>query len=123
MFKKFLATAAALVLSAGASYALFSSSVDRIVASNNSVPVVSACGTGALATGSSDTAGEVTATGATGCTLTFGTAYASAPSCVTLNETVPSRAYTAAITATAITLASLTAADKVSYICIAKNGG
>jgi len=124
MFRKLLTSAVALVFAAGLSYAaVFTSSVDRLIANNASAPAVSSCGTGAIATGSSDMAGEVTATGATGCTLTFGTAFASTPSCVTLNETAPSRAYTVAVTTTAITLASLTAGDKVSWICMAKAGG
>jgi len=85
--------------------------------------VVSACSTGAIAAGSSDFAGEVTATGSTGCVLTFGTPFVAAPSCAITDETLPSRAYTVTVSATAITLASLTAADKVSWICVAKSGG
>jgi len=122
IWTKMLSGMAALVVTAGLAWG-YTLTTDLIIGANASAPAVSACGSGALGTGSSDMAGDVTATGATGCTLTFGRAYATAPSCVFTNLTVPSRAYTVAVTAASITLASLTAADKVAYVCIAKAGG
>src|SRR5690348_17649824 len=55
-----------------------------------------------LTTGSTDTDGEVTATGATACTLTFGTAFTAVPSCVLTDET------------TAAALKAATTADRKS---------
>jgi hypothetical protein len=125
MLKKLLAGASALLLSATASYALFYSNVDRIIASSNSVPVLSACG-GAVAgdAGSSDTAGTVTQGGTvTTCTLTFGTAFVAAPSCMVQDLTTPRAAFAVAITNTALTVTGLTASDKLAWMCMAKSGG
>lgn len=122
-WKKALSAAAAVLMTAIAAHAISTTAVDRLIGAGTTAPVVSACGTGALGTGSSDFAGDVTATGATGCTLTFGQAFATAPSCTFTNLTVPSRAYTVTVSATAIVFASLTAADKVAYICVGKGGG
>lgn len=129
MFRKLfnLASLAALcgvMFAVGVSQAaIFQTAIDRLIANNTSVPVISACGTGTLATGSSDMAGEFTATGATGCTLTFGTAYASAPSCTVTEETVNTATRTTTVTATAIVVASGTSGSKYSYTCMAKAGG
>jgi hypothetical protein len=87
-----------------------------------SIPAVSACGTGTLAAGSTDTAGEATATGATGCTLTFGQPFASAPSCHVTDETGTRASMSTAATATALTVAGMTSGDKFSYFCPAKIG-
>lgn len=122
MLKKLLAAFAAVVMSAGASYALFYSAVDRLVASSASIPVVSTCSTGALTTGSSDTAGDVTATGATACTITFGTAFVAVPSCV-ISDYTTAAALKAAVTNTAIVVTGLTSGDRFSWICVAKAGG
>jgi hypothetical protein len=90
---------------------------------SNNVPALSACGSGALAAGSTDTAGILTATGTTGCTLTFGTAFTAAPVCV-ITDTTNNRAGITSVTSnTALTLASLTAADVVAYVCIGQSGG
>lgn len=123
IFTKFMAALAAVALSAGLSYAIFQSSVDRIIANNPGTPALTSCGTGTLATGSSDMAGEFTATGATGCTLTFASAYATAPSCVVTEETVNTAARTTTVTATTIVVASGTSGSKYSYVCMAKAGG
>lgn len=124
MFRKLLNSAVALLVTAGLSYAaVFTMNVDRIQVSSTSAPAISACGTGTLATGSSDTAGEFTATGATGCTLTFGTAYATAPSCTVTEETVNTAARTTTVTATTLVVASGTSGSKYSYVCFAKSGG
>lgn len=123
MFRKLLTSAVALVFAAGASFAAFNTSFDRLIANNSSAPAISACGTGTLATGSSDSAGEFTATGATGCTLTFGTAYATAPSCVVTEETVNTATRTTTVTTTTLVVASGTSGSKYSYACMAKAGG
>jgi hypothetical protein len=121
-WKKTLSAAVALAFSGGASYALFYSSIDRLIANNTSVPVVSTCSTGALTAGSSDTAGDVTATGATACTITFGTAFVAVPSCVVSDYTTAA-ALKAAVTNTAIVVTGLTSGDRFSWICMAKAGG
>lgn len=120
---KLLSALAALVMSAGLSYALFVSTVDRLATTSQSIPVVSACGTGTLTTGSSDMAGEFTATGATGCTLTFGQAYATAPSCSVTEETVNTAARTTTVSNTALVVAAGTSGSKYSYVCVGKAGG
>lgn len=124
MFRKLLISAAALLFASGLSYAaVFVMNVDRIAPSNNSVPVVSACGTGTLATGSSDMAGTFTATGATGCTLTFGTAYVAAPSCTVTELTINTAARTTAISTTALVVAAGGSGSTYTYTCFAKAGG
>lgn len=120
---KLLSGLAALLFSAGASYALFTSSVDRLQGTTQSVPVISACGgTVAPAAGSSDMAGEFTVAQA-GCVVTFGTAFATAPSCVVTEETINTAARTTTVSTTAITIAAGGAASKYSYFCVAKAGG
>jgi len=123
MFRKFLTSFVALLFAAGASYAAFNTSFDRLIANNSSLPVLSACGTGTLAAGSSDSAGTFTATGATGCTLTFGTAYASAPSCSVTELTINTAARTTAITTTTLVVAAGGSGSTYSYVCMAKAGG
>lgn len=117
---KFLSAAAAILLSAGASYALFVSTVDRLNVSGASLPVLSACGSGALATGSSDTAGTV-ATATNGCVLTFGLAFVTAPTCVG-NDQTTAGVLKIVTTATTMTVA-LTTSDKFDYVCVGKAGG
>lgn len=90
---------------------------------SGNTPALSSCGTGTLAAGSTDTAGEFTATGATGCTLTFGTAYAAAPSCSVTEETVNTATTTKTVTASTIVVASGGSGSKYSYLCLAKSGG
>lgn len=115
--------ALALAMSAGLSYAVFTSSLDRIIAGGTSVPVISACGTGAFATGSSDTAGTFTATGATGCTLTFGQAWATAPTCVVNELTANTAARSFTVSATALVVAGGASGSTWTYICVGKAGG
>jgi hypothetical protein len=122
-WKKALSALVAVAVTAVAAQAITTLTVDRMIVAGTTVPVVSACGTGALATGSTDTAGEVTMTGATGCTLTFGTAFASAPTCVTTQETINTAATTTTVTATALVIAAAASGNKFSYICVGKLGG
>lgn len=85
-------------------------------------PTVSSCGTGTLTTGSTDTAGDVTATGATSCTVTFSAAYTAVPSCSVTDYTTAA-GLKAAVTNTAIVVTGLTSGDRFSYVCVAKSGG
>lgn len=124
MLKKILSAAAALVLSAGLSFAAFNLGFDgKIISQQGAGPAISACGTGTLATGSSDTAGTFTATGATGCTLTFAVPFATAPSCTVTEMTVNTAARTTAVTTTTLVVASGTSGSTYSYICFGKAGG
>ena len=120
---KVLASALALVMSGVSSWALFTLTADKIQSSGQSVPVISSCGgTVAPAAGSNDMAGEFTVAAA-GCTVTFGTAYATAPSCVVTEETINTAARTTTVSASAIVIAAGGAASKYSYVCVAKSGG
>lgn len=89
-------------------------------------PVLSACGTTpALAAGSTDTAGTVTmGTTATGCVITFGTAYTAAPSCVVSWVATPlaSQSYVTAVGSITTTQTS-TSNNVLNYFCTAKSGG
>jgi hypothetical protein len=123
MMKKILHSAAALLLTCGLAFAAFSVSFDGKIIPNGATPVLSACGTGVLATGSSDVAGDFTTTGATGCTLTFGVAYATAPSCAVIENSANLATRTTTVTTTAIVVAAGTSGSKYSYVCMAKAGG
>lgn len=89
-------------------------------------PAVTACGTTpTLATGSTDLAGTITmGTTATGCVLTFGTAFAVAPTCTVTWRATPlaSQSYTTSTTALTLTQTS-TSNNLADYWCIAKSGG
>lgn len=85
-------------------------------------PTVTSCGTGTVLAGSRNTAGEITATGATTCTVTFGSpAWTNAPFCVALNKTtglLPILVTTT--TTTAVTFTNLTSNDVFNYICVGR---
>lgn len=81
-------------------------------------PTVTSCGTGTVTANSTNTAGEVTPTGASACTLTFGTpAYTNKPFCVVTMETVAEVFRISAISTTAFTVTFTTAANVFSYHC------
>jgi len=124
MLKKILHAAAALVLTSGLALAAFNLSFDgKIITAQGAGPAISACGTGTLATGSSDTAGTFTATGATGCTLTFAVPFATAPSCTVTEQTINTAARTVAVTATTLVVAAGGSGSTYGYICMGKAGG
>ena len=125
MLKKLLHTAVALIFSAGLAVAAFNVGFDGklIAQGTGTLPVLSSCGTGAVTAGSSDTAGTFTTTGATGCTLTFNVAYATAPSCTVTELTVNTAARTTAITASTIVVASGGSGSTYTYVCVGKAGG
>lgn len=122
---KLLSGLVALLFSAGASYALFTSSVDRLQGTTQSIPVLSACGgTVAGDAGSSDMAGTATQGGTvTTCTITFGTAFASKPACSVMDYTGTRASMSSVTSTTAITITGITAADAIGWICVAKAGG
>lgn len=86
------------------------------------LPVLSSCGTSAaLATGSTDFAGQITVgtTASNACTMTFGTAYSAAPFCVVQNKTTGAAANVYTISTTAIVWSSALADSTVLYyICV-----
>jgi len=82
------------------------------------VPTITACGGSPSAARGSDNAGEVTeGTTATGCVISFKTAYAAAPFCtVTSQSQLVSFAYT--ISTSAITVVNTSASgDKIDWVC------
>jgi hypothetical protein len=78
------------------------------------------CGTGTLATGSSDMAGKITTntTGACTIVLTFGTAWGRAPSCAVNNETTANLSRSTTTTTTATLSGTTVTGDVWSYHCI-----
>lgn len=115
----------AMALTSSIAMAAFNLGFDGKIISQGVGPVLSACG-GAVAgdAGSSDTAGTVTQGGTvTTCTITFGVAFASAPSCIVQDMTAVRASMATAVTTTAITITAITAGDKLSWLCFAKAGG
>lgn len=92
----------------------------------NNLPVVSTCGTGAaLVAGSTDHAGKITVgtTASNACTLTFGTTYGTAPTCIVQNLTTGAAANVYAVSATAIVWSSALAdSTTLHYICVGIGG-
>ena len=86
------------------------------------VPVATLCGAQPDA-GSSDTAGSITNVGTTTCTLTFGTPFTTKPSCAVTDNTTNRATMTAVQSTTALTITGITAADALSWVCVAKSGG
>ncbi len=79
-------------------------------------PTISACGTSPSVTGT-DTAGlMLVGAGATTCTLTFASAYGTRPFCVLKSEIGVNFAYNTS-TASQLLLTSVTAGDRIDYIC------
>lgn len=125
MLKKLLHSAVALLASSGLAFAVFNLGFDGKIIPQGTAPVLSACG-GATAgdTGSSDTAGTVTQGGTvTTCTITFGTAFATAPTCFVQDVTAVRASMATAVTTTAIAVTGITASDKLAWLCLAKAGG
>lgn len=86
------------------------------------VPVATLCGAQPDA-GSSDSAGSITNVGTATCTLTFGAAFAVKPSCIVTDNTTNRATMVAIASTTALTITGITAADALSWVCIAKAGG
>ena len=87
---------------------------------SGTAPTPSSCGTSpAMRSGSTDMAGEVTeGTTATGCTITFATAYTAAPFCVVTSQTGSVvLSYTLSTSAITITHASASS-TKINYHCM-----
>lgn len=123
---KLFAAAAAVAFSATASFAIYNLSFDRLIPQGGTgTPALTSCGTTPSITGT-DVAGTVTmGTGTpTGCVITFGTPYATAPHCVVSWIATPLASQSYATSATAITLTqTATSSNVVKYICVAQPGG
>lgn len=95
--------------------------------SANMVPALSTCGTSpTLATGSTDAAGLITVgtSASNACTLTFGTAYNTAPFCVVQNSLTGAAANVYTVSTTAIVWSSALAdSSTLFYHCFARSGG
>lgn len=93
------------------------------VGTDGPVPTLSGCGTSpSITSGSTDTAGEITeGTIATGCTLTFASAYTAAPFCVVTAQSGLSFSYT--VSTSAITMVNIGALSgtKINYHCISND--
>jgi hypothetical protein len=84
------------------------------------VSVLSTCGTGTLATGSNDTVGRVTATGATACTVTFSASFGGNSADCAIENMTANRGNVSAASSTAFTVSNLTAADVFVYHCFGR---
>ena len=96
-----------------------SASVGLELAIGSAQPTLTACGTGTLTAKSTNIAGEVTATGATACTINFGApVWSNQPFCVVEEETSAVAQRISAISTTAFTVTGLTSGDKFMYQCL-----
>ncbi len=87
--------------------------------SGTAVPTVATCGTGAVTAHSSNTAGEVTATGASTCSVVFGSPnFTNQPFCVIEDETSVVATRISAISVSGFTVTGLTSGDKFMFQCI-----
>lgn len=88
------------------------------IGSGGAAPVLSSCGTGTLATGSTDSSGRFTMTGATGCTLTFGASFgANSADCQVTDITVNTAGMTVTTSQTALVVASAGSGNTITYLC------
>jgi hypothetical protein len=95
------------------------------VASAGSTPTLSSCGTSPAIVGDDKDGQVAMGTGSpTGCTITFATAYTSAPLCAVSWQATPLASQSYSVSATAIALTQTgTSSNKVNYHCAAQNGG
>lgn len=86
------------------------------IAVEGTAPSVGSCGAGPAIVGSDSAFKVTTGAGATGCVITFASAYAAAPVCVVSAQDGTARAYT--ISTTAVTLTAASAAAIYDVHCI-----
>lgn len=79
-------------------------------------PTIGTCGTGAIKANSRNSTGGFTATGATACTVTFGTpAFTNTPNCkITATKAPTTQPYISAESGTAFTVSGMTAGDNLT---------
>lgn len=89
----------------------------RWLMQGGTIPTVTSCGTGAVLAGSKDSAGQVTVTGATACTIVFSSAWTNAPFCIAENLTA-NRGFIDSISTTQIVLSTITDGDVIQWVCV-----
>jgi hypothetical protein len=83
------------------------------------IPTVTTCGTGAVTAHSTNMAGEVTPTGATACTVTFGAPnFTNRPFCTLTVEAATLTAYISAVSVSAFTVTGLASGEPFFYECV-----
>lgn len=81
-------------------------------------PTATTCGTGAATAHSNNSAGQITATGATTCTVTFGAPnWTFTPFCTVTDLTTIAALRISAASASAITVTGLTSNDVFNWVC------
>ena len=97
--------------------------VNGHVSTDGTAPALTSCGTSpSIRVGSTDTAGEVTeGSVSTGCTITFASAYTTAPFCTVTMQSGLSGSYTVSTTAITVTNIGALSSTKINYNCIAPN--
>ena len=115
---------------AGNVYASFLQLQSSIFTGNSqhtaTAPALTSCGSGSPAISGTDWAGTVTVgTSATGCIVTFNTAYTGVPYCVVSSQVAPGTSTPAySVSATAITWVQASGSGgKFDYICSGRQGG
>ena len=89
--------------------------------SSGSLPTVTTCGTGTVTAGSTNNGGEVTATGATSCTVNFTSSpFATVAFCTVSEETTAAAIRISAQSTSAFTVTGLTSGDKFTFHCFGK---
>ena len=95
----------------------------HLVAGQTTPPTISTCGTGAVVGNATDVAGEVHATGATACTVSWTGTFTDQPYCVATDNTTAAALKLAYVSTTGFTISGLTSGDTFSYHCIGQAGG
>jgi hypothetical protein len=86
---------------------------------NTSKPTLSTCGTSPSAGTSNDVSGTITeGTTATGCTVTFGTTWSTAPNCVVTSQSGLTFSYTVSTTALVVTNIGALSSKNLTYFCM-----
>jgi hypothetical protein len=93
------------------------------IGTDGAIPTLSSCGTSpSIVSGSTDTAGELTeGTVATGCTITFASAYARAPFAVVTDQAGLVFSYTISASAITITNIGALSGTKINYHVISND--
>lgn len=114
----------ATTLTAGGTFSA-AANLNAHVNTGSTAPALTSCGGGSPAITGSDTAGIVTlGTTATGCVITFASAYTGTPYCVVSWIATPlaSQSYVTSNVAITLTQTS-TSSNKIQYVCVGPSGG
>lgn len=93
------------------------------VGTDGAIPALTSCGTSpAITLGSTDTAGEITeGSGATGCTITFASAYTTTPFCTVTEQSGLAASYTISTSTITITNIGALSNTKINYVCVSND--